>query len=342
MIGDGLHYDYREIDSYNRILNFIVGSRGIGKTYGFKQKVIEAYENKKSQFIYMRRTPDEMNNPKAKELFWPLKLKEEYPHLELSYQPGGVYTVSYGEGPLIIGYAMALSRAGKEKSIEYDMVKNVCFDEFIIEKQHYRYMPGETRNFQEAMVTICRDRSDCKFYLLANALTWNNPYFVDYNIHPPKEGEEFVKGKNWVVHCASNQAFTEHMKQTPLGNLFSEIDNEYFDYAFKNELLNDTNDFIKPKSKYALYNFTLIYNNKPLGVWHDLKTDEIFITEKYDDGNVLKFVFSKSDFREGTTLLTTKTPFIKSLVKHFQQNAVFFDKSMTKGIFYDWLKYIGY
>lgn len=342
MVGDGIHYDYRQIDSYNRILNFIIGARGIGKTYGFKQKCIERFLQDKGQFIYMRRTPDELNTPKARELFWPTGLKTEYPQIELGYNPGGVYTISFGEGPITAGYALALSRAGKEKSIEYDLVKNVAFDEFIIEKQLYRYMPGETRNFQEAMVTICRDREDCKFYLLANAITWNNPYFVDYNIHPPKEGTEFVKGKNWVVHCASNQVFTEHMKKTKLGGLLDEIDTEYFDYAFQNQLLNDTNDFIKPKSKYALYTFTLIYNGKSMGVWHDLKTDEIFVTEKYDDGNYNKFVFTRQDFREGSQLLATKTPFIKSLIKHFQQGAVFFDKQMTKGIFYEWLKFVGY
>ena len=48
-------YSPTNIKSYNKFLNFIIGGRGIGKTYGFKKDCISRYKKKGKQFIYLRR-----------------------------------------------------------------------------------------------------------------------------------------------------------------------------------------------------------------------------------------------------------------------------------------------
>ena len=45
-----IFWDMRRTMSYNRFLNFIVGNRGGGKTYGFKKMAIERFMNGKGQF----------------------------------------------------------------------------------------------------------------------------------------------------------------------------------------------------------------------------------------------------------------------------------------------------
>ena len=48
-------YITTNIKSYNKFLNFIIGGRGIGKTYGFKKDCISRYKKTGKQFLYLRR-----------------------------------------------------------------------------------------------------------------------------------------------------------------------------------------------------------------------------------------------------------------------------------------------
>ena len=45
-------YSPTNIKSYNKILNFIIGGRGIGKKYGFKKDCISRCKKKGKQFLY--------------------------------------------------------------------------------------------------------------------------------------------------------------------------------------------------------------------------------------------------------------------------------------------------
>ena len=45
-------YDPTKIKSYNKTLNFIIGGRGIGKTYSFKKDAINRFKKKGKQFFY--------------------------------------------------------------------------------------------------------------------------------------------------------------------------------------------------------------------------------------------------------------------------------------------------
>ena len=43
-----MYYDYQKVLSYNALLSFIIGERGVGKTYGAKKFCIKNYINKKA------------------------------------------------------------------------------------------------------------------------------------------------------------------------------------------------------------------------------------------------------------------------------------------------------
>ena len=53
-------YDYHRILSYNCPVNILIGERGCGKSYGAKKYVIEQYNKKRSQFLYLRRYDNEL------------------------------------------------------------------------------------------------------------------------------------------------------------------------------------------------------------------------------------------------------------------------------------------
>ena len=50
-----VYYDPNDLLGYHALMSMVIGERGNGKTYAFKQRGIENHLNKKKQFYYLRR-----------------------------------------------------------------------------------------------------------------------------------------------------------------------------------------------------------------------------------------------------------------------------------------------
>ena len=57
-----MYYSRNDILSYNALFNFVVGERGTGKTYQFKDWAISDFINKRNQFVYVRRYKTEFKD----------------------------------------------------------------------------------------------------------------------------------------------------------------------------------------------------------------------------------------------------------------------------------------
>ncbi len=62
ILSESDYYDYGRVLSYHAPWMFIIGARGLGKTYGAKKLVIGDWVKKRWQFIYLRRTAEEQKN----------------------------------------------------------------------------------------------------------------------------------------------------------------------------------------------------------------------------------------------------------------------------------------
>ena len=62
LIGEAMWYDVNKTLSYNCLFNFVVGPRGVGKTYSCKRRVIKDFITKGQQFIYLRRYETEIKS----------------------------------------------------------------------------------------------------------------------------------------------------------------------------------------------------------------------------------------------------------------------------------------
>ncbi len=62
ILGENDYYDYGRVLSYHAAWMFVIGARGLGKTYGAKKLVIGDWIKKRWQFIYLRRTAEEQKN----------------------------------------------------------------------------------------------------------------------------------------------------------------------------------------------------------------------------------------------------------------------------------------
>ena len=55
-----MYIDYSRIFSYNALLNFIIASRGTGKTFGITDFVIDKFLKRGDEFVYVRRYKSEL------------------------------------------------------------------------------------------------------------------------------------------------------------------------------------------------------------------------------------------------------------------------------------------
>ena len=130
-------YDYHRILSYNCPVNCLFGERGVGKSYGAKKYVIEQYNKKGAQFLYLRRYDNEI-----KEIFEKTKnqkdffddIKETFPEHKLKAATRKFYI--NGE---IFGFAKRMTEAQDLKSSVYQNVKTIIIDEYPIENTRHRH-----------------------------------------------------------------------------------------------------------------------------------------------------------------------------------------------------------
>lgn len=170
-----MYWDINKSLSYNALFNFIIGARGVGKSYGAKKLAIQNFLKKGKQFVYVRRYKEELK--KINKFFD--DIKGEFPEHEFKVSPPNFIIDNK-----IAGTAIPLSTAKIEKSTPYPNVTFIIFDEFILDKGYHHYLPDEVTNFLELYSTVSRSR-DVIVYFLSNALSITNPYFIYFNLSLP-------------------------------------------------------------------------------------------------------------------------------------------------------------
>lgn len=264
-------YDVDKTLSNNCLLNFVVGQRGVGKTYAAKKRVIKNYLNKYEQFVYLRRYETELKTGQI-ELFF-ADIQKEFPDCEFLVQKGKFYI--NGE---VAGYYMPLSKAAQFKSVPYPKVSMIIFDEFIIDQGLIRYLPEEVTTFNEMYSTIARLR-DVRVLFLSNAITFTNPYFIFFNLSL-QQGQTIVKKGDILLELVNNEVYTEKAKQTRFGKIIS--DTAYGKYAIENQFLRDTDSFIEKMNEAGRALILLKIDNIEFCVYSVMSTYNWYVSEKID------------------------------------------------------------
>ena len=155
---------------------FIVGGRGIGKTYGAVKYVVE----NKEKFMLSRRTQKQADMISQPELS---PLKSPCDDLGISYsvknivpQCAGIYI-----DDKLVGFTSALSTISNIRGFDSSEVNVWIYDEFIPER-HERQLRYEGEGFLNAYETINRNRElkgkqPLKCICLANSNDIGNPIF---------------------------------------------------------------------------------------------------------------------------------------------------------------------
>ena len=327
-MSDNIFYDYQRILSYNALLNFIIGERGVGKSYGAKKYVAQRFIKKHKQFVYLRRYKTELKQAMMKNktpTFWEQIKNDERMKNHKFNNTNDTMSI---DGK-ICGFAMPLSIANILKSSTYDNVDTIIFDEFIIDKGTYHYLQNEVIQFLDVIETIARLR-DIRVIMLGNAISITNPYFNFFNLSLPYNSEiKTFKDGLIAVQYVKNLKYREVKKSTRFGKLIDGT--EYGKYAIDNEFLRDSKTFIRKKTKYSKFYFILVINSKYYGVWCVYKEGMIYISNDYDPNCPVRFSLNSNDHDENTLLIRTRTsPFFKSVIEHYRLARLCFENQQIK------------
>lgn len=322
-----MYWDINKTLTYNALFNFIVGARGVGKTYGAKQFVIKDFIKNDRQFVYVRRYKEELKKMKT---FFD-DIMEAFPEHELKYDRGFFYI----DGKAC-GCPLALSTAKVEKSTPFPRVATIIFDEFILDKGYHHYLPDEVTNFLELYSTVARDR-DVRVFFLSNALTITNPYFLYFDLTIPYNKNNIKCENDILIEVIKDTEYSDHMKNTRFGKIIAGT--EYGNYNMDNEFYRDNFDFIGKKSVTAKYLFAIKYKDTIFGVWLDLAQGCQVVSYDYDKTLPVIYSLTIDDHTPNTYLLKGQKPFLlEQFFKNYKMGLVRFESMNIKNVCQELIK----
>lgn len=258
-----MYYNYNKILSYNALFNILIGERGVGKTYGAVKFVTKQFIKKGEQFAYIRRYKSDLKKS-VPSFFTSVINNKEFPEFSLSSK----HDKFYCNGD-VCGFALTLSTAQDLKSANFDSVKNIIFDEFIIDEgQKKYYLHNEVETFLNLIETLARMR-DVRIFLLGNAgNVVTNPYFMYFDLSLPYNNDiKTFKNGLILLQYMNNPEYRKAKSQTKFGQLVAGTSFEK--YAIENQDLHINKNFIEHKQATSKFSFAFIYQNETYGVWID-------------------------------------------------------------------------
>lgn len=330
-------YDVTCTMGYDAVFNFIVGARGLGKTYGFQKFLINRNIKTGEQFIYLRRHKKEMQVSRA--TFFNAVAKE-FP--EWDFRVNGWV----GEKAPVetrddkkrqwtpVCYFQSLSVGQQVKGASFDLVTSIVFDEFIIEKGLIQYLPDEVTTLTNFYSTVDRNQDKTKVYFLANSVSITNPYFLEYDIRPDQLPELSTRMNGFMlIHFPDSAEFKASVSNTRFGRFIAGT--EYEEYAVGNQFHDAHHHMIEGKPKDARPRFNLETKTGTFSVWYSSRRGEYFIQERLIGGDPTVFTMVPEKMKPGKILVSFSDKPMAYLRTAFRQGSVLFDAPKSRNAFVD-------
>lgn len=328
-----MYYNFDKLFSRSDFLiAFVIGERGVGKSFNSKLAVLKKFIKTGEQFIYIRRYKTELDTALAN--FWDdLQANHYFDDLRLEVKKSKMLTQFLCDGK-VCGYAVPLSTANILKSTPFPNVSTIIFDEFLLDTGGtYRYLKHEVTMFLDVIESVGRLRDNLKVILLGNALNVHaSPYFAYWDLELPQDGSEFRSFKDGaiIVNYIRNLEYRKAKKASKFGKLIDGT--EYGRYAIDNEVLRENNSFIEKRPSNSSTDAVLIINGTKLGIWNG-HNGYMYLSEKYDPNNPYKFVFDYNDHTEGTIFESARhNLWLELVLKAYKQGWLKFESQKVKAI----------
>lgn len=271
---DNLHFNFREIDGYNKAINIVISEREPGKTTAlWLDKFYYPWVKTGQTGLYPVRQIVEITDELITSIqnvsinkFLEKPIKFEY---NISNAKSGMLDI-FIEGKLffrIISLSLPIRRL--KLSLIPD-IGVIAMDEYIIDPTTgEKYNEGEIKKIKEIYTTYKREKASdkpLKMYFLGNPYSLYNPLFMWLGVDSRKlKRGVILTGSQYVVQCYEMKPELREkiLKENPL----FEFDDAYKKYAFDGEAVNDSHIMTgKLPPNYSL-KFSFYYRGKYIGVY---------------------------------------------------------------------------
>lgn len=275
---------------------FVVGARGIGKTYGSLLEMIE----KKEKFILLRTSDVECQLCTTEESNPFKSINRDYhTNIHIKKINKFMYGIYKDEEQEYRGLVMALTTFYKARGMDFSDVKYILYDEFIAQTEQKK-INGIGEALMQAYETISRNREllgekPLKCICLANALNINNEVLIQFGIvsilsKMKKQGIDYKEDqeRGILVICPKFSPISVMKANTVLYKVnkrFNEmaLDNQFREYYDKNVISRN------------MRNFKLIVGYDRMFFYKDLSTGDTYVSSYKMSGFKVDH-YSNTDF----------------------------------------------
>ena len=320
---DNLHWDFREIDGYDKDFNFILSEREAGKSTALWRKARILHE-KGANFILTRQQKVSITDIYLDDCSKVIN--------KFIDDPDKRYRFLFSKGSLEKGIVDVYAQIGKQKpkfmfrclalSNQLSDMKSLIVpncachfgDEFVKDvRSGEKYLLREAWRYNELINTFQREAPNRKFksYLFGNPYSRANPYFVQFEVDIAKLKRGTIwtsNSKSVLVQCYEiKQELRDYIKEH---NPLYQFDNAYTRYAFDGLAVNDANMILRTKQPQGFQLFCVIMlEGQKIGLYYSYMTNFEF---SYWVGPVkdvsktrVAYAFDFADLQQGCVLIDT-------------------------------------
>ena len=309
---DNIHYNFREIDGYQKPFNFVMSAREPGKTTNlWVTKIYGHWKKEHKPWIYLVRTAVEITEALIDSIFDANIRKFTDDELRVKYPKGefktGIVDVCVNDMLFFRIVSLSLPLRRIKLAVLKD-IGGVAMDEYIIDpKSGEKYIKEEAFKIKEAYSTWRREsKGILKCYFLGNPYSLFNPLFVAWGVETNKLKRGcFYVGDTFVIQWATlNPKLREKLlKQNPL----YAFDEDYKGYALDGEAKNDKGIRVGTLKEGFFLRFVFKISNHYIGLFRnpDPLGDPDFFAKEVDvvGKNRTAICFDFADMVDRTMLI---------------------------------------
>lgn len=340
-----VHYNIDKLNSYNALINWILGEKSNGKSYQVKHKeAVEHYLETGNRFIILRRWKEDISALWIEQYFADVdiaKLTNNRYNCISQYRRVlylSNYDVDTGKTKRYekIGYVMALSTEQHMSSASFLDVDRIIFEEFL---ERGNYLKNEPDLLSIYYSTIDRKRGTTKLYLVGNTISKVCPYInawgLDEIFKSIKQGEiktkEIKIDEENSVTIAVEYCQKSGGKKLAIGNASSMIDSGAWQTFPQPKLPKSYKEYS------VLYRFGFMFKTFKFICEYlvdDVSHETLFyIYPFYKDFNdniiVFSDIVSQSQFWQRNIYdIDMKNEKLKNLFSNFRESKIFYSSDL--------------
>lgn len=315
-------FEWGPVLSRQAPITMVVGARGLGKTYGLRKTCIEQFLKKGVCFVEVSRFKSEQ---KQVQRGYFDRVGAEFPGCEFEVRgsEGFVWQGKTTEkGKKVwerVCYFISLTELQTTKKRTFDRVKNILFDEAVIDRtdRYHRYLPNEWELLAGLVDSCSRERGDSELhpqlFLLGNAVDLSNPFFQKIGLmEAPKVGFHWFLKKLFLLVVPEAAEYSKAKEEETLAGrmLAGTAAGQAVNW---NKFTNEFEGVISPKPSSARFEVGLRWKEESFGLWFDDGEGRYYVTSRIPKGGKT-LALSIGNVAVNSPLVQKNASFIKSIV----------------------------